>query len=339
MAVGALSDDAAPILVEVTRAGCVESRHRGSVAVVDADGAGRLELGAVDRPVPPRSAVKALQALPVVASGAADAAGMDDRALALACASHSGEARHLARVADLLAAVGRGMEDLACGAAWPLGEQAARDLARSGSSPTPLHSTCSGKHAGFLALARTLGVDASGYTDPGHPVQVEVRAAIETTTGASLGEPLVDGCSAPTWPIPLRDLARGFARFGTGTGLSTGFADAAGRLRAAVAAEPWFVAGTGRFCTEVMTVTGPRAFVKFGAEGVFTAALPDLGLGVALKVDDGATRACEVVMAAILARLLPDLDLTRFTHPPIRSWRGEEIGGLRPGAVLTDLPS
>lgn len=339
MAVGALSDDPAPVLVEVTRGGRTESRHRGSVAVVDACGAGHLALGDVDRPVPPRSAVKALQALPLLASGAADEAGMDDRALALACASHSGEPAHLSRVADVLATIGRDVDDLACGAAWPLGEQAARDLARSGAAPTPLHNTCSGKHAGFLALARTLGADAVGYTDPGHPVQVEVRAAIEAATGATLGEPLVDGCSAPTWPIPLRDLARGFARFGTGTGLSTGFAAAAGRLRTAASAEPWFVAGTGRFCTEIMTITGPRAFVKFGAEGVFTAALPEHGLGVALKVDDGATRACEVVMATVLARLLPDLDLTRFTHPPMRSWRGDEVGGLRPGAVWADLPS
>ena len=336
---GALSDAPAPVLVEVTRGGRTESRHRGSVAVVDGAGAVRLELGAVDCPVPPRSAVKALQALPLLASGAADEAGMDDRAVALACASHSGEPGHLARVAQVLATIGRDVDDLACGPAWPLGEPAARDLARSGGSPTPLHNTCSGKHAGFLALARALGADADGYTEPGHPVQVEVRAAIESATGAALGEPLVDGCSAPTWPIPLRDLARAFARFGTGEGLSAGFAAAAERLRAAVAAEPWFVAGSGRFCTEVMMVTGPRAFVKFGAEGVFTAALPELGLGVALKVEDGATRACEVARATVLARLLPDLDLARFTHPPIRSRRGVVVGQTRPAPLWSDLPS
>jgi len=323
----------------VTRGHLVESRHRGSVAVVDTDGRVVLDLGRVDEPVLPRSAAKALQALPLVASGAADAAGLDDRALALTCSSHSGEPGHVDRVDAMLASVGRAEGDLACGASWPVGVEAARDLARSGHAPTAVHNTCSGKHAGFLVLAHALGAPVDGYTEPDHPVQVEVRAALAAATGGAPAEPVVDGCSAPTWPIPLRALARGFARFGTGVGLSTDHATAATRLRTAVAAEPWFVAGTGRFCTEVMTITGSRAFVKFGAEGVFTAALPALGLGVALKVDDGATRACEVVMATVLARLLPDLDLTRFTHPPIRSWRGVEVGGLRPGAVWADLPS
>ncbi len=336
---GARDDSVSPVLVEVTRGDGVESRHRGSVAVVDIDGGVHLSLGPADLPVPPRSAVKALQALPLVASGAADAVGLDDRALALACASHSGEADHLALVADMLATVGLGVDDLACGPSWPLGEAAARDLARSGRPPTPLHNTCSGKHAGFLVLARALGARPDGYTEPGHPVQIAVRTAIEAASGAVPAEPVVDGCSAPTWPMPLRDLARGFARFGTGAGLPADLATAAERLRVAVAAEPWFVAGTGRFCTEIMALTGPRAFVKFGAEGVFTAAVPELGLGVALKVEDGATRACEVVMAAVLQRLLPDLDLEPFLRPAVRSRRGAVVGVVRPGPVWADLPT
>ena len=146
--------------------------------------------------------------------------------------------------------------------------------------------------------------------------------------------PAVDGCSAPTWPVPLRALARGFARFGTGEGLLPEHGAAAERLRAAVAAEPFLVAGTGRFDTEVMDVTGGRAFVKTGAEGVYTAALPALGLGVALKIDDGATRASEAVMATVLARYLPDIDLASFVEPPVRSWRGVSVGRLRPAAAL-----
>jgi L-asparaginase II len=136
----------------------------------------------------------------------------------------------------------------------------------------------------------------------------------------------------------LRALATGFARFGTGVGLAADHAAAAGRLRSAGAAHPWYVAGTGRFCTDVMTVTGPRAFVKVGAEGAYTAALPDVGFGVALKVEDGAFRAAEVALAAVLQRLLPDLDLERFVRPPVTTWRGVVVGELRPAPGVASGP-
>jgi len=328
-----------PVLVEVTRGGQVESRHRGSVAVVDVEGHLVLALGDTDQGVLPRSAVKALQALPLVASGAAEAFGLDDRALALACGSHLGEPGHVEQVAAALEQIGAGVDDLACGAHWPSHAGAARELAANGAQPTALHNNCSGKHAGFLALARHRGVEAAGYTEADHPVQVEVQAAIEAACGTSVGPAAVDGCSAPTWPIPLRALAQGFARFATGEGLSPDHATAAARLRAVVADNPWFVRGSGGFDTELMTVTGRRAFVKVGAEGVYAAALPDLGLGVALKVDDGAFRAAEVAVATVLQQFLDDLDLARFTQPPVTSWRGAVVGALRPGPALADLPS
>ncbi|HEY5886680.1 MAG TPA: asparaginase [Acidimicrobiales bacterium] len=324
----------APILVEVTRGDQVESRHRGSVAVVDIAGAVVLAVGDMDQAVLPRSAVKALQALPLVATGAADALALGERALALACASHNAEPEHVAGVEAMLAAADLTAEDLACGAHWPYRQDQTIALARSGASPTPLHNNCSGKHAGFLAVARHLGASLDGYTEPDHPVQQQARVAIEVACGVTLAEPSVDGCSAPTWPIPLRALARGFARFGTGEGLTAEHGAAAERLRAAVAAEPFLVAGTGRFDTDVMDITGTRAFVKTGAEGVYTAALPALGLGVALKVDDGATRASEVAMAAVLDQLLPDIDLASFVEPQVRSWRGVPVGRLRPGPAL-----
>jgi L-asparaginase II len=328
-----------PVLVEVTRGGLVESRHRGSVAVVDVDGRLVLALGDTDQAILPRSAVKALQALPLVASGAADAAAFDDRALALACASHGGEADHVSTVTATLAGFGATVDDLACGTHWPTSAEAARALAAAGDEPTGAHNNCSGKHTGFLALARHLGAPTSGYTEATHRVQTEVRAAIEAVCDHRLGPPVVDGCSAPTWPLPLRALAHGFARFATGVGLEPDHAVAAERLRATVAANPWFVGGTGRFDTDLMTVAGTRAFVKVGAEGVYAAALPELGLGVALKVDDGAFRGAEVAVATVVQQLLPDLDLDRFVHPPITSWRGAVVGGLRPGPGLADLPA
>jgi L-asparaginase II len=324
-----------PILVEAFRGGMAESRHRGAVAIVDADGAILLALGDVTRPIFPRSAVKPLQALPLVESGAADRYALGDEKLALACASHSGEPAHVEGVARMLAKANLDPSALACGAHWPISQQAAFALARTG-SPAALHNNCSGKHAGFLCVACAMGADRAGYWKPEHVVQREVRAVLEDLGGEALTEDCraVDGCSVPTWAMPLGNLARGFARFGTGHGLAAARGRAAARLRAACAQKPWHVAGTGRFCTEIMQVMGARVLVKTGAEGVFCGALPGLGLGIALKCDDGAGRAAEAIMAALIARLLPLNDqeqatLTRFAEPVLRNWNGIEVGALR----------
>jgi L-asparaginase II len=324
-----------PILVEAWRGPLVESRHRGAVAVADADGKLVLSIGDVATPVFPRSAVKALQALALVESGAADRFGLSDEELALTCASHSGEPAHVEGVTHMLAKAGLDASALACGAHWPISHAAAFALAKTG-APSVLHNNCSGKHAGFLCLACAMGIDHVGYWRPEHPVQQEVRGVLEDLTGAALGPDLcaVDGCSVPTWAIPLKNLAHAFAKFGTGHGLQRERADAAARLRAACTQNPWYVAGTGRFCTEIMKLVGARAFVKTGAEGVYCGALPERGLGIAIKCDDGAGRAAETVMAAIIARFLP-LDeaerasLVRFVTPTLRNWNGIEVGTLK----------
>jgi L-asparaginase II len=331
-----------PILVEVLRGVLVESRHRGAVAVADADGRTVLAIGDVATPIFPRSAVKALQALPLVETGAADAFGFGDEELALACASHSGEPGHVAGVTRMLAKAGLDAAALRCGAHWPMAQSAVAALARTG-EPSALHNNCSGKHSGFLCVACARGIDHADYWRPQHPVQREVRAVLEDMTGATLSEDrrAIDGCSVPTWAIPLENLAHAFAKFGTGTGRGLGpeRARAATRLRAACAQKPWHVAGTGRFCTEIMQLFGARVFVKTGAEGVYCGALPEEGLGIALKCDDGASRAAQAVMAAIIARFLPLNDaeraaLERFVHPTLRNWNGFEIGALRVTAAI-----
>ena len=324
-----------PVLVEVTRGGLVESRHRGAITVVDADGASMLAIGDVARPVFPRSAVKPLQALPLVESGAADRYAFGDEELALACASHSGEPAHVEGVARMLAKAGFDASALACGTHWPSSQAAAFALARSG-SPSVLHNNCSGKHAGFLCAARAMGVDHVGYSRPEHAVQRAVRTVLEDLTGAALTDDCraIDGCSVPTWAMPLQNLALAFAKFGTGHGLRPERARAAARLRTACAQRPWYVAGTGRFCTEIMQLLGSRVVVKTGAEGVFCGALPEQGLGIAIKCDDGAGRAAEAIMAALIARYLPLDDqeraaLARFARPTLRNWNGIEVGVLR----------
>ncbi len=330
-----------PVLVEVTRGNLVESRHRGAVAVVDADGATVLALGDVATPVYPRSAIKALQALVLVEAGAADRYSLGDEELALACASHSGEPRHVAGVERMLHAAGLDTAALACGTHWPLHQPSAQALARAGGTAGPAHNNCSGKHAGFLCAACAMAADPATYVEAQHPVQRAVKAALESLSGAAISDERrgVDGCSVPTWALPLTDLARAFARFGTGRGMEQMRAVATRRLRAACAAKPWFVAGTGRFCTDIMDHFGERVFVKTGAEGVFCGALPALGYGIAIKCDDGQGRAGEVSMAVMIERLLP-LDerdrafLERFVRPVLRNWKGTVVGGIRPSDTL-----
>jgi L-asparaginase II len=328
-----------PVLVELWRGPLIESRHCGAAAVVDAGGKTVLALGDVARPVFPRSAVKALQALPLVESGAAERYALGDEELAVACASHGGEPGHVATVERMLGRAELDVSALRCGAHWPLHQSSAQALARSGDAASALHNNCSGKHAGFLCLACAMGADHRNYVEPSHPAQREVKATIESLTGATLDSCAVDGCSVPTWAISLRDLARGFARFGSGERLSPARAKAAARLREACAAKPWHVAGTGRFCTELMQAAGARVFVKTGAEGMFCGALPEQGLGIAVKCDDGANRAAELIMAALIARFVTwsgvaRVTLERFVTPTLRNWNGIAVGTLRPAAVL-----
>jgi L-asparaginase II len=329
-----------PILVEITRGPLVESRHCGAVAVSDAEGRSVFAVGDITAPVFPRSAIKALQAIALVECGAADRYGFGDEELALACASHSGEPAHIAGVARMLAKTGLDASALACGAHWPISQSAAYALARTG-TPSALHNNCSGKHAGFLCLACAMGTDTAEYFRPQHPVQRQVRAVLENFAGAVLGEDVcaIDGCSVPTWAMPLQNLAHGFAKFGAGHGLAPARATAAARLRQACAAKPWFVAGTGRFCTEITELFGERAFVKTGAEGVYCGALPRQGLGIALKCDDGADRAAQAVMAATIARFLPlgaaeRAALEPLMQPVLRNWNGFEVGAIRVTAAI-----
>jgi L-asparaginase II len=330
-----------PVVVEVTRGALIESAHRGAGAIVDAEGRVMMAFGDAEWPVYPRSAVKALQALPLVESGAAESLGLSDKEIALACASHSGSEEHIATARAMLIKAGCDERALECGVHWPLGEDEARALARSGRPPTALHNNCSGKHAGFLCLSCALCVDPNGYVAPDHPVQGEVAASIEAMTGARLSEAMrgVDGCAIPTYAVPLVALARGFARLGTGHGLSLARSNALARIRAAVAANPLTVAGRGRFDTDVMSLLGPRVFIKSGAEGVACAALPEAGLGLAVKADDGAGRAAQVMIAALIRRF-GDLEqeagarFSRFVSPRLSNWNGAEVGLMRAAGPL-----
>lgn len=333
-----------PILVEVTRGGRIESRHRGAIAVADAAGKLVARWGDVDDAVYPRSAFKSLQALPLVETGAADAHAVGDDELALACASHSGEPMHVERVEGWLARIDCREGDLACGPHLPLHEPTAHAMLRAGERPCRVHNNCSGKHTGFLTLARHLHIAVDGYERPDHPVQVMVREAIAEMCDVKPDAlPIgIDGCAAPNYAIPLQRLARGMARLGDRAKLTPARAEAARRLIAAWKAHPQLVSGTGRACADLIEAGRGQTVVKTGAEGVFTAVVPERGLGIALKIDDGGTRAAETAMAKVLV-LLGAADegsakLARHLRPPVRNWRGDEVGERRAAEALARLP-
>ena len=337
-----------PVLVEAHRGNAVESAHRGALAVFDADGRSVLTLGDIHRPIFARSAVKVLQALPLVESGAAEALNLGDEELALACASHNGEPAHVATAAGMLAKAGVDAQVLECGTHWPYREAFQREMVARGETPSALHNNCSGKHAGFVCLACHMAGDqglrryAKGYVQAAHPVMREVTHALQVSTGWDLASAPqgIDGCSIPTYGIPLQNLATAFAHIGTGVGLSDGHARAARRLRQAVAKAPFMVGGTDRFDTRVMQRLGERVFCKVGAEGVYCAALPGRGLGVALKIDDGNNaRAAEVVMAALIEAfvVLDDGEaafMRGLSDLRLKNWNGIEVGALRASAAL-----
>jgi L-asparaginase II len=323
-----------PVLVHVTRGGIVESRHRGAFAVADAGGGLAAALGDIAAPIFPRSAIKAFQALPMV-ERAADRFGFTDAEIALACASHSGEPEHVRTARAMLAKLGLSESDLECGAHWPYDGDAQRGLAAAGEQPGAIHNNCSGKHAGMLALALALGAETKGYTDVSHPVQRTIAAALRDLCGIDPdAQPCgTDGCSVPTWAMPLDAWAHGFARFASGAGLPPERQRAARRIMAAVRGHPFMVAGSDRFCTNLMQSV-PRAFVKTGAEGVFCGAVPHAGFGLAVKCDDGSGRAAEAIMAALLAHLpvwTPEEEarLRSFATVPLTNRAGLEVGELR----------
>ncbi|GBD44490.1 hypothetical protein HRbin40_01979 [bacterium HR40] len=326
-----------PVAVEVRRGGRVESRHRLSVAVLRPDGRIVLAAGELDEPIYPRSAIKPFQALPLVESGAADRFHLSSRELALACASHSGEEGHVEAVRAWLLRLGLDETALACGPRPPLSAEVARRLIARGEEPSPLHDNCSGKHAGMLTLARHLGVPETDYVHPHHPVQRRIRDVLSELTGhAVVDPPGIDGCTAPNWPIPLRALARAAARFATGADLPPARMRAAARLIAACRAEPWYLAGTGRAGTRIVAVLAD-GLVKSGAEGVYLGFFPKAGLGLALKVEDGAGRASEVALVALLDSLqlfTPEARraLADLAQPQVLDSRGRRVGEIVPAA-------
>ena len=328
--------------VLVYRGDTVESRHRISFAVADSAGEIVHARGITDRPIFPRSAIKMLQAIPLVETGAADRFGLTTQELALACASHNGEPRHVDAVAAWLQRLGFSPDDLECGGHPPSHAPSAWTLASRGRSPTNLHNNCSGKHAGMLTLAKALNVDPKGYIKPNHPVQQVVRDVLKAMTDVSAWPaPAVDGCGIPTFAISLQNLAIAMGRFARPSDLDPPRAKACSCLADAMRQHPEMVAGEDRPCTEIMQVLSGMV-AKTGAEGVYTAAWPERGLGLALKVEDGATRASSVALMALLDSLGAVDESARerlnaIAKPILKNHAGTIVGHIDPGSAWGDL--
>jgi len=323
-----------PVVIEVTRGPLVESRHEGIAAVVKPDGSMVASWGDIDARVLPRSANKPIQAMAFVESGAVERFGLDDSHVALACASHNGEPRHVETVRAWLKKVGLGESDLECGTHPPRLQASIEALVREGAAPTAAFNNCSGKHSGFLTTAVQYGEPTKGYIKYDHPVQRRLRAVMTDLCGSNADDFAhgTDGCGIPTLATPLKSLARAMANMAEPSRLSNKHAEAATRIRAAISAEPFMMAGTGRFCTRINAALPGTVQIKTGAEGVFCGMLPTLGLGIALKMWDGAARAAEVAMATLLGHLgvLPAAQKEELLHPPVKNVVGLLVGEMRP---------
>ena len=323
-------------VVEVTRGNSVESTHEVDIIVADSAGKVITTYGDADLHIYPRSSNKSLQALPLIESGAADAFGFEDKHLALACASHNGQPMHVEAASEMLHMAGLDGTCLECGVQLPRNPEDLIQLARDGEEVKAIHNNCSGKHSGFLAFAKHTGIETKGYIGFEHPVQQEIANVLENVTGAKHGADNygIDGCSIPTFKIPLAKLAIAYAKFGVGDDASQARSKAMIRLRDACLKHPEMVAGDKRVCTQLMQTLGNRVFVKVGAEGVYTMSLPELGLGVSMKSRDGSFRAVEVAVSQLACDLLKLDELDRekmkpLTNPILKNWNGFEVGSAR----------
>lgn len=323
-----------PILTRVLRGGAVESVHRGAWVWVDSAGEVLEGCGDVERPVFARSSTKSLQALPFLEGGAAERFGASDEDVALALASHNAEPQHTDRVRAHLDRLGLPVDALQCGPQTPTDPEARRQLEAERTEPSGLYNNCSGKHAAFLALALHHGMDPAHYLDPEGPAQREVRAALQsmTDTPEDRLEWAVDGCSAPTFRLPLRHLATGLARVTNPEGLEKRRAEACRRMQASVAAHPELIAGKHeRLCTDLARVTGGRVFPKIGAEGVYVLGIVGADRGLAVKVDDGNARGMHALVVDLLERFghlseEESLALEPWRGRVLRNWAGLEVG-------------
>lgn len=322
--------------VELWRGGMLESVHQGHAVVVDEVGEIVHSWGDPEYVTYPRSSAKMLQALPLVESGVADRFGLTVEQLALSCASHSGAAIHTDRVQSWLKDLELGNDDFVCGPQWPEDIPARNGLIKADATPCKYHNNCSGKHCGFLTMNKANGWGPD-YVAIDHPLQVGIKQVVEELTQETSPRWGIDGCSAPNHASSILGIGRAMATFASADD-STTRGSAMVRLRNAMMAYPELVSNTDRACNALMRAAKGKAAVKTGAEGFFIAILPELKLGVALKIIDGTTRASECAMASILCKLgvldANDPAVKAYRNPDLKNFAGLVTGDMRPSVAL-----
>ena len=297
-----MTHTAAAPMAELWRGGLLESVHLGHAVICDAAGDIVESWGNPAEIIFPRSSCKMVQALPLMESGAFDAAGLTEAHAAFACASHYGSALHVQMARTWLQGLGLSDADLRCGSQEPTDRVERHRLIKTDASPCPYHNNCSGKHSGMLTMNRHIGGDAE-YTQVDHPLQVQIKQAFEEVTGEASAGWGIDGCSAPNFACSVHGLARAMGRFAGATGTGDGRDRAMHRLTRAMATYPELVAGDTACDTELMRAMDGRVTLKGGAEAVHVAIIPELKLGIVLKISDGSARASDSAIAALLVRL------------------------------------
>lgn len=324
-------------LVERWRGDVLECLHMGHAVICDGNGDIMESWGDPQAVFYPRSSCKMIQALPLVESGAADAYNLNDAHLALACASHDGAPVHTDKVSRWLSDLGLGEPDLLCGPQTVRERETRHQMIRNSETPCQIHNTCSGKHAGFLTLGKHIGAGAD-YVALDHPVQQAFKRTFEEVTQHNILGTGIDGCSAPNFATTTHALARAMASFAAARDAGSSRERAAARLTRAMRSYPELVAGEGSPCTELARATGGQAVLKFGADGVYIAILPERKIGIALKITDGSETASQCAIAALLVRL----GVLAYDHPithrwldvPILSRRGLLAGEIRAANAL-----
>ncbi len=320
-----------PILVHIVRGDMVESFFRGAYVVMDAGGQVIDAVGDIDRQIYPRSALKPIQALGMMASGAAKAFQVNLPEISMACASHNGEDSHVSIVTDWLDRLGLTCDVLECGIHASMNKGTALAFAREGRVLTPAHNACSGKHAGFATLALHLKAPVKGYSHSDHPVQGYMNRIIEEMVEIDVKSAPkgIDGCQIPVIGTPLKNLAKGMAKMARPESLSTALAEGARTVVAAIQKHPDLIAGTGRFCSAIAQGSDGAILAKMGADGVFSAILPEKGWGIALKIDDGHLQAAEVALMGILKNHNFLRDKPQWAHwanPQLKNWNKQVVG-------------
>ncbi|MGZ3780146.1 MAG: asparaginase [Pseudobdellovibrionaceae bacterium] len=322
--------------VQIIRGNGVESEHQVDAVVVNSSGDVLRCWGNAERVIYPRSSIKSIQAIALVESGAIEKFNLNEKHLAVACASHNGESKHTGLVHDWLIRMGLSECHLRCGSHAPYDEQTFKELIEKKISINQLHNNCSGKHAGILAATLLMQEDINTYLQKDHPIQKKIKTIFEEMSAYAIPENdwAIDGCGIPTYLSPLKSVAIAMARMGTPKNLSYEKAQACEKITSSIVKEPYYVAGRNRFCTDTMLAARQNLVVKVGAEGVFAGSYLNSDIGIALKARDGAERAAEAAMAFVLLQNNNNENcltsyLEGLLHTSLKNWAATSVGSIR----------